>query len=80
MWNQTEVMYLVTQLPVLAGFSDRVLDLLPALGSHIFAEATPMENREPTPEVTFEPVLGMRHRSRASNSRRTPAGLPMALS
>jgi hypothetical protein len=46
-------------LAIAAGFPDRVLDLLLALGSQIFAKAAPMENREPTPEVAFDPVLSL---------------------
>src|SRR6266404_5204236 len=46
-------------LAVAAGFPDRVLDLLLALGSQILAKTSPMENREPTPEVAFDPVLSL---------------------
>ena len=46
-------------LAVAAGFPDRVLDLLLALGSQILAKAAPMENREPAPEVASDPVLGL---------------------
>jgi hypothetical protein len=46
-------------LAIVAGFPDRVFDLLLALGSQIFAKAAPMENREPTPKVAFDPVLNL---------------------
>src|ERR1700722_15700682 len=55
-------------LAVATGFPDRVLDLLLALGSQIFAKATPMENREPSPEVAFDPVLGLLNLSPAHHT------------
>jgi hypothetical protein len=44
-------------LAIVAGFPDRALDLLLTLGPQVFPEASPVENREPTPEVAFDPVL-----------------------
>jgi len=46
-------------LAVAARFPDRALDLLLTLGPEILAEAAPVENRESTPEVAFDPVLGL---------------------
>ena len=46
-------------LAVTAGFPDRALDLLLALGSQILAEASPVENREPAPEVASNPILSL---------------------
>jgi hypothetical protein len=46
-------------LAIAAGFPDRVLDPLLALGSQILAKTASMENRELTPEVAFDPVLGL---------------------
>jgi hypothetical protein len=46
-------------LAVVAGFSDRALDLLLTFGPQVFAEPAPVENRGPTPEVAFDPVLGL---------------------
>src|SRR5260370_37215676 len=46
-------------LAVVAGFPDRALDMLLTFGPQVFAEAAPVENREPTPEVAFDPGLGL---------------------
>jgi hypothetical protein len=52
-----------------AGFSHGTLDLLLALGPQIFAEAAPVENREPAPEVTFDPVLSLLNVAFAHHAR-----------
>jgi hypothetical protein len=46
-------------LAIAAGFPNRALDLLLALSPEVFAQAAPVENRESTPEVALDPVLGL---------------------
>ena len=63
-------------VPIAAGFPDRVLDLLLALGSQILAKTAPMENREPAPEVALDPVLGLLN---VSPARHTHASIVVLL-